>query len=78
MLHQMVLRFGALREEVLNDNSKLRQEWKDARGLATLTDERIKVLEASVADVRDRLGLEEPDTVTKLRAIVASYRAPGA
>jgi hypothetical protein len=73
-MHTIVLSFSRIQKQVHSENDEIRKEWRQARGLATWTEERLEVVEARLDRLEQHTGMPPDPEVEKLRAILANYR----
>lgn len=74
VIYQFINYLQRVMGEVKNSNAVFRSEWRQARGLATWTEERLEVLEARLQRLEKHAGLPPDPEVEKLRAILANWR----
>jgi len=73
LLHTMTLRFADIQKEIRADNTHLREEWRSARGLSTLTERRLEILEARMRSLEGHIGAPPDPEVEAERALMANW-----
>lgn len=73
LLHSMVLRFGSIHDDIERTFARMREEWQKARGLATLTEERLESVESRIARLEAKACEPQTDESRQLRGLLANY-----
>jgi len=73
LMHSLVLAFQKIRDKAESDNATLRAEWRQARGIAVWTEERLGSVEARLTRLETAAGLPPAPATETLKAVLANY-----